>query len=192
MDNFGIKWVSWVTSYRVATLVVVLVVALSASLGVRNLGFTNDYRVFFSGDDPHLLAFEDLQDTYTRNDSVLFVIAPQEGRVFTRQTLAAISDLTERAWQTPFSIRVDSLSNYQHTRADGDDLIVSNLYGDAASLTQDDLDRIRNIAVNEPLLVDRMISRDSRVTAINITVELPGIDEATEGPQVVSVCSATA
>ncbi len=186
MENLAIKWSSWVTSHRVATIVIALFVAICAALGVRYLGFTNDYRVFFSGDDPHLLAFENLQDTYTRNDSVLFVIAPQEGMVFTNQTLAAISDLTERAWQTPFSIRVDSLSNYQHTEADGDELTVSDLYEDAASLTQADLDRIQNIAVHEPLLAGRLISSDSRVTAINITVELPGIDEATEGPQVVA------
>ncbi len=186
MDTLAIKWSGWVTSHRVATIVIALFVAICAALGVRYLGFTNDYRVFFSGDDPHLLAFENLQDTYTRNDSVLFVIAPQEGGVFTNQTLAAISDLTERAWQTPFSIRVDSLSNYQHTEADGDELTVSDLYENAASLTQADLDRIRNIAVNEPLLVDRLISSDSRVTAINITVELPGIDEAAEGPQVIA------
>ncbi len=186
MDRLGARWGRWVASHRVATLVVVLVVAASASLGTRYVGFTNDYRAFFAGDDPHLIAFEDLQDTYTRNDTVLFVIAPQEDGVFTRTTLAAVSELTERAWQTPFSIRVDSLSNYQHTRADGDDLIVADLYEDAASLTRDDLERIRNIAVNEPVLINRLISGDSSVTAINITVELPGIDEATEGPQVVA------
>ena len=186
MENLAIKWGGWVTSHRVATIVIALFVAICAALGGRYLGFTNDYRVFFSGDDPHLLAFENLQDTYTRNDSVLFVIAPQGGRVFTNQTLAAISDLTERAWQTPFSIRVDSFSNYQHTEADGDDLTVSDLYEDAASLTQADLDRIQNIAVHEPFLAGRLISSDSRVTAINVTVELPGIDEATEGPQVVA------
>lgn len=184
-ENFAIRWGRWVISHRVATLVIALIVAVSAASGGQYLGFTNDYRVFFSDDDPHLLAFENLQDTYTRNDNVLFVIAPQNDRVFTHQTLAAISDLTDRAWQTPFSTRVDSLSNYQHTEADGDDLTVSDLYEDAASLTQVDLNRIEHIAVNEPFLVHRLISEDSRVAAINITVEMPGIDEGIEGPQVV-------
>ena len=186
MEKFATNWGLWVTRNRVTSLIIALVVAMAAASGGQFLGFTNDYRVFFSGDDPHLLAFENLQDTYTKNDNVLFVIAPDDGKVFTPHTLAAISDLTDRAWETPFSIRVDSLSNYQHTEAVGDDLSVADLYEEAESLTDQDLSRIQDIAVNEPFLVHRLISEDARVAAINITVEIPGIDEATEGPQVVA------
>lgn len=185
MEQFAVKWGNWVTRHRILTIVVSLVIAMLAASGGRFLGFTNDYRVFFSGDDPHLLAFENLQDTYTKNDNVLFVIAPEGGRVFTNKSLAAIADLTDRAWETPYSIRVDSLSNYQHTEAEEDDLVVADLYEDAASLSEQDLARIQNIAVNEPFLVHRLVSEDARVAAINITVELPGVDEATEGPEVV-------
>jgi len=184
MENFAIKWGKWVTQHRVLTLVISILIVLGTASGGRFLGFTNDYRVFFSGDDPHLVAFENLQNTYTKNDNVLFTISPQDGNVFTNDTLAAIADITDRAWETPFSIRVDSLSNYQHTEAEQDDLIVADLYEDAPSLNAEDLARIKEIAVNEPFLVNRLISTDARVAAINITVELPGIDEATESPQV--------
>ena len=186
MEQFATNWGNWVTRNRVTSLIIALVVAMGAASGGQFLGFTNDYRVFFSGDDPHLLAFENLQDTYTKNDNVLFVIAPDDGKVFTNDTLAAISDLTDRAWGTPFSIRVDSLSNYQHTEAVGDDLSVADLYEDAESLTSQEMARIQDIAVNEPFLVHRLISEDARIAAINITVEIPGIDEATEGPEVVA------
>ena len=169
----------------IITLVMILVVAFSAAAGGQFLTFTNDYREFFSGDDPHLAAFENLQNTYTKNDNVLFVIAPKDENVFTTDTLTAISDITDHAWETPFSIRVDSLSNYQHTEAEEDDLVVGDLYEDTAQLNQDDLNRIQHIAVNEPFLVHRLISKDARVAAINITVATPGLDETTEGFQVV-------
>ena len=184
MEQFAIKWGKWVTHHRFLTIFLSLAVAMAAAAGGQFLSFTNDYRVFFSGDDPHLLAFEDLQDTYTKNDNVLFVISPNDGKVFTQDTLAAISDITDRAWETPFSIRVDSLRNYQHTEADGDDLVVADLYEDAASMSEADLARIQKIAINEPFLVHRLISEDARIAAVNITVELPGEDEATESPQV--------
>ena len=184
MEQFAIKWGKWVTRHRILTILLSLAVALAAAAGGQFLSFTNDYRVFFAGDDPHLLAFEDLQNTYTKNDNVLFVVSPKDGNVFTQDTLAAISDITDRAWETPFSIRVDSLRNYQHTEADGDDLTVADLYEDAAALNQADLARIKEIAINEPFLVHRLISEDARVAAVNITVELPGEDEATESPQV--------
>jgi len=185
MEKFSTQWGLWITQNRVLTLTIALSIAIGSAFGGQFLSFTNDYRVFFSGDDPHLQAFEELQNTYTKNDNVLFVIAPGDENVFTTETLAAIEDITEKAWETPFSIRVDSLSNYQHTEAIEDDLNVADLYEDAGNLNPARLQRIREIAVNEPFLVHKLVSEDGRVAAINITVETPGIDEATEGPQIV-------
>ena len=186
MEKVSIAIANWVIQHRLLSLVLSVFVALAAASGAKNLVFTNDYRVFFSGDDPHLLSFESMQDTYSKNDNVLVALAPADGEVFKPSTLAAIADITERAWQTPYSIRVDSLSNYQHTEAEGDDLLVGDLYEDASSLDEPQLARIQNIAMNEPLLVHRLIAPDGKVTAINVTVELPGLDEATEGPEVVA------
>ncbi len=186
MDKIGNFLAGWVTQHRALSIALSIVIALSAAAGGKNLGFTNDYRVFFSGDDPHLLAFESLQDTYSKNDNALIALAPDDGVVFKPATLAAIADITERAWQTPYSIRVDSLSNYQHTQAEGDDLLVGDLYEDAESMDSAQLQRVREIALNEPLLVHRLIAADGKTAAVNITVELPGIDEATEGPEVVA------
>ena len=106
---------------RLLCLVVLWVAAMG--YGAKNLTFTNDYRVFFGEDNPQLVAFENLQDTYAKNDNAMFVLAPADGNVFTQTNLAAIAWLTERAWETPYSTRVESITNYQHTSADGDDLL---------------------------------------------------------------------
>ncbi len=156
-----------------------------AAAGARYLTFSNDYRVFFSSENPQLLAFEALQNTYTKNDNVLIVVTPKGGDIFVNDSLALIEELTAAAWKTPFSIRVDSIANYQHTYAEGDDLVVQNLYEDAHNLADADLARIRQIALHEPLLVNRLISPDGRVSGINITIQLPGLDSAAEGPMVV-------
>ena len=84
----------WVVRWRYAVLLVtVLLVAVAAS-GGRFLTFKTDYRVFFSEDNPQLLAFEELQNTYTKTDNVLIVLAPKDGNVFTRETLASVATLT--------------------------------------------------------------------------------------------------
>ena len=183
MDRFSLAWGRWVTRYRAATIALSLLVAFGIASGGQFLNFTNDYRVFFGSENVHLQAFEELQDIFSKNDNALIVLAPRDGQVFTPETLAAIADVTERAWLTPFSIRVDSLTNFQHTTAIGDDLEVAPLVQDPKSLTGAELSRIKAAALNEPALLSRLISPDARVTAINITVELPGIDEATENPR---------
>jgi len=116
----------------------------------------------------------------------MFVIAPDDGEVFSQRVMEAVYELTEKAWQIPYSSRVDSLTNYQHTEAEGDDLVVQDLVEDPAALTVDRLQELQNIAVNEPLLIHRLISEQAHVTAVNVTVQLPGINEATETPEVVA------
>ena len=81
---------------------------------MRFLTLNPDNRVFFSEDNPQLMALEALENTYTKSNTVLFVLAPKDGDVFTRDTLSAIEELTEASWLMPFSSRVNSITNFQH------------------------------------------------------------------------------
>lgn len=179
----GMRYGEWVIKYRWWIILLTLVAVGASGIGVRFLTFTTDYRVFFSKDNPQLQAFEILQNTYTKNDNLLIAIAPADGRVFTRETLAAVEELTHAAWQIPYSIRVDSLTNFQNTWAHEDDLVVEDLVKDARHLSDADLQRIKKIALAEPLLVNRLISPPAQVTGINVTINLPG-KSLTEVPKV--------
>ncbi len=165
--HFIIRW-------RYLVLLLTIALVMIAGYGGQNLGFSNDYRMFFGPDNPQLLAFEKMQNTFNKNDNIMFVITPKDGKVFTVETLTAVKDITEEAWQIPFSTRVDSITNYQHTVAEEDDLVVDDLVPDPSILTSADLSRIQFVAINEPMMVRRLISPDSKYTGINITVQLPG------------------
>jgi len=180
----GKTYGEWLARWRYLLLLLCVAVVAAAASGAQFLTFKTDYRVFFSKDNPQLRAFEQLQNTYTKSDNVLFVLAPRDGNVFTPETLASVSRLTEACWQIPYSIRVDSISNYQHTEAEGDDLIVADLVADPENLGPAELQRIHDIAVNEPLLVNRLISPDGAVTGINVTIQLPDEDNGREVPEI--------
>ena len=186
MGRLENAWGDWVLRYRWPIILLCLLLVLLAASGARKLSFTTNYRVFFSAENPQLLAFEKLEATYAKNDNVMFVLTPRDGDVFTRHTLAAVEDLTQRAWQIPFSLRVDSLSNFQHTEAKGDDLVVRDLVQGAEGYTDSQLERLRDIALHEPLLVGRIVSPRAHVTAVNVTIQLPGTNEAQEVPEVVA------
>jgi predicted RND superfamily exporter protein len=169
----GKTYGQWLVRWRYAVLLLSIVVAAVAASGIRYIYFDSDYRAFFGKHNPQLRAFETLQNTYTKTDNVLFILAPTDGNVFTADTLAAVFDLTEAAWQIPYSIRVDSLTNFQHTEAEGDDLIVADLVPDTRDLGPEQLARIRRIALHEPLLLHRLISPSGHVTGVNVTIQLP-------------------
>lgn len=169
------RWLGqWVVRNRWLVIVVSLLILCQIAWGMRYLTLNNDARVYFSKENPQLQALNALENTFTKDDSILFALAPKNGNVFTRQTLAAVEALTEAGWQIPFSSRVDSITNFQHTRTDGDELIVEDLVQDAASLSNADLERIKTISLTEPLLVNRLVAGSGKVTGVNINLILPG------------------
>ena len=180
-NGFG----SWVIRFRWLILPTTLLLVLVAASGARFLGFSTDYRVFFSKDNPQLLAFETLQNTYTKNDNVMFAVEPKDGKVFTQKTLAIVEEITQASWKIPYSIRVDSVTNFQYTWADGDDLVVQDLVENAHHFTDAQLKKVQAVALAEPLLLNRLITLKSDITGINITINRPQKSVA-ETPEVVA------
>ncbi len=182
-----VRYTEWILKWRILVIIFSLALVVIIGSGIPKLmPFSSDYRVFFSKENPQLNAFENLQNTYTKDDNVMIVISPKDGNVFSRKTLSAIQSITEEAWQIPHSIRVDSVTNFQYTYAEEDDLIVDDLVLEPASLSDDELEKLKNIAINEPILIHRLISPNAAHTGINVTVQLPGIDQMKENPQTVA------
>ena len=181
--SFSEKWGSFVVKNKWTLLIFSIILAFSlASQG--KMEFDGDYHVFFSKSNPELEAFDALQEKYSKVDNIIMVLAPNNKNVFTKENLIAIEELTAQAWNTPYSSRVDALTNYQHTRAEGDDLYVEDLSYESENLTPEKVEEIKNIALNDPVLVHRLVNEDGSVAAINITVRLPGLDSAKEIPEI--------
>ncbi|CCN52968.1 putative exporter of the RND superfamily [Vibrio nigripulchritudo MADA3021] len=167
-------------------LLLTTILLVVATIGGKNLYFRGDYNIFFDGANPQLQAFEEIQATFNKTDNLAIVIAPADGNVFTPETLNLVRDFTEDSWQVPFSSRVDSLSNYQHTEAFEDDLLVEDLLLEDYELTQERIEKVKQVALSEPVLLKSVVSESGDVTIVNITLQLPKIDETSELIQVVA------
>ena len=173
---------------RMRWLVVVLSVlsVVGMAYGAQFLTFKTNYRVFFSNENPQLNAFEDFQRIYTKSDNIIFVLHDKGGDASSAQTVAAVQYITEQGWQIPFSSRVDSLSNFQHTYAEEDDLIVEDLIENPATdYTADERTAKKQVALDEPLLNKRLIAADGATTGVAVTLNLPD-DDITSVPAAVA------
>jgi predicted RND superfamily exporter protein len=176
-DDFGQKLGKWVLSHKLLTFLLVIVTVIASVGGAKYISFETSYRVFFSSGNPQLKAWDELQLVYNKTDNAVFVLKPKEGDVFTHEILAAVKEITEKSWKLPFSTRVDSITNYQHTEAIEDNLIIEDLVeGNPNDLTQQELDKIRNIALNEPLLAKRIVSENGDTTGVNVSFNFPEKD----------------
>ncbi len=173
---------AWVQAWRWPVLLLCLTLTLLAASGARFLQPENDARIWFGPDNPQRLALEALENTFNKTDTVYIAVAPHDGDVFSVRALRAQQELTAAAWQLPHASRVNSITNYQYTRADGDELFVGDLVAaDPAELDAQQRARIRAIALNEPLLVQRLLSTTGDVAAISVIIVRPGVsaDEST-------------
>ncbi|MBA57062.1 MAG: RND transporter [Pseudomonadales bacterium] len=175
----------WLVKYRLLLFIFSLLAIGLVGFGATKLTVKSDYKIFFEADNPQLVANESIQQRFSASDNVLMVLNPADGEIFTRENLQAIEALTEAAWQIPYSQRVDSITNFQNTVVDGDDLMVEDLVIDADSLSDEEIAWRKDIAINEPLLVHRLISPNGHVSAINVQLNLPE-DQTLAIPEVMS------
>ncbi len=159
--------------FPVSILLLSLLVVIVSTIGLKNLTFRGEYNVFFDPSNPQLKAFETIQARFSKTDSMAIVIAPKNGNVFDSKTLKLIKRITEDAWQTPYSSRVDSLSNYQHTEAEDDELIVSDLIADDFTYSPTEIEKVKQVALSSPETKNSIVSANGDVAVINITVQLP-------------------
>ncbi|WP_413284629.1 efflux RND transporter permease subunit [Vibrio sp. MA40-2] len=184
-----LRWLEWPVRMPWWAFFSCLILIVSAVVGGKNLYFRGDYNIFFDDNNPQFLAFEEIQARFAKTDSLAIVISPKNGDIFTESTLKLIQELTDSAWQTPYSSRVDSLSNYQHTEAFEDDLLVQDLIPEDFDFTREQIEKVKQIALNEPVTKRSMISRKGDVSVINITVQLPEIDKTAEVVEVYNFVS---
>jgi len=163
----------WVVKRRWWIIVLMTPLIAVATAGIRHIRISNDTRVFFGDDNPDYQALKAFEQTYSKEQSVFFVLAPKDGNVFTRNGLAAVCDLTDAGWRLPYSTRVTSLTSFQHTRAEGDELIVEALVADPNTLSEPQLERIRRTALSETAIVDRLISSKGHVAGVYVSLVTP-------------------
>jgi hypothetical protein len=163
----------WVVRHRWWIILLTMPVIGLAALGIRHLHVNNDTRAFFGEQNPQYQALKALENTFSKEQNVLFIVAPEDGDVFTRQTLTVISELTDAGWQVPYSLRVDSVSNFHYTRGEGDDLIVEALVSDPSEMSDDEIEKARKVALSERTILNRLISPSGHVAGVFVGLAMP-------------------
>ena len=56
-----------------------ILLTIICGMGLKGLSQNPDNPIFFSKNDPNLVALETLEKTYTKNDNVFIMVAPKSG-----------------------------------------------------------------------------------------------------------------
>jgi uncharacterized protein len=165
-------YINWVVGRPWTVIIISMILVAISGIGMSKLAFRTDHRLFFAEDNPELLNFVEVEKTYTKNDNILFVVTAKNGNIFDRETMEVLLDLTAEGWTLPRVRRVDSITNFQNSRAEGDDIAIDNLVLRKADLTPEYLGEIRQTVLNEPLLVNRLVAPKGDVAGVVATFEI--------------------
>ena len=162
--------------YRPLCIIISLLILAGLAQGLSKINFNPDINAFFPENDTLTTSHLSIEDTYSSMDNAVIGIGVKEGTVFTNEVLSLIEDLTERAWKTPHSLRVDSLSNYSYVSADGDDLYIEPFLEDSSTYDLKTLKEKELIIEEEELAYGAIISKDKKTSLINIVFDPPRKD----------------
>jgi hypothetical protein len=143
-------------------LILLSVICILSLPNLTNLYLSNDFRVYFSKDNPQLLAFEQFEEHFSSHDSITLVAHLPSETWLKKEYRNVIKTLTDSWWQLPYVKRVNSLSNYQFTYARGDTLISQPLFELSESS-----DAIRNAILQDRQLKETFLSPDESVTLVS-------------------------
>src|SRR5690606_22856062 len=111
------------------------------------------------------------ESTFTKTDWITIAVSNPQGTLFDKATLQAIDHITEKSWVAPYSLRVDSITNFQYMRGTDEELIVEPLLAKPHLLTQQDIDRARDLLKDLPEIQGFYTGVDLTTAVINITFE---------------------
>ncbi len=133
--------------------------------GLRYMEADFGYRIWFRSDDPLLAKFDAFERRFGNDEMVAVVIHSPTG-IFDLESAEILHELTDEMWQVPEVIRVESLTNYNWTHADGDELIVEPLLDPYEEMTSDLLAERKKVAQEHEIIPGYLVSHDAKTAVI--------------------------
>ena len=147
-----------------------LPVFFACAFGAQTLAPDFSYRVWFNEDDPLIVEFDTFERRFGNDDRAVVIVHSPSG-IFDKSSAELLVKMSDKAWQLPHAMRVDSLANFNWVHADGDELLVEPMLPDDIELTDEVLKERKKAALSHDTLPDYMVSRDGTAALMYITVK---------------------
>lgn len=158
-----------------------LLILVAATTGLKQLKFDGSTGFFFGENHPQMKIWNEFSDTFGSTQKAMLMLKHKDGQnlLESKAMLGLLEGLTEEFSLIENTVSVESIQNYQYTYSNEDELIVENTYDNAFDLSNEDIQHIQTIVLNEPALLGRLVNKSGDILIIVITGKFLG-DEAVE------------
>ena len=119
-------------------------------------------------------------------DNLIIAVHSNEGTLFNGDSLKVIEELTKKSWTIPYSVRVDSLTNYSYVKSVNDDLIVEPFIEEAEKKSIEFFEKRENLVAGEDIIYKSLISEDKKTSVVSIIVDPPGPNKEDQNSELIN------
>ncbi len=168
-NTFFARLAEGILRFRWVLLFLVLIITIFAFFEMRNLRMDNSNESFFREGDPAMLLLEKFQDNFGNEDFVSVLIETRD--FFEPDTIRLIKKLAEDLEEhVPYVKDMKFLGNVEYVEGVEGGIEISHLIEEIPETTEE-MKLVRERAMNEPLYLDNLISRDGKTAAILLECE---------------------
>lgn len=149
------------------------------AFGLSRVESSTNSRAFFGASNPEFQQLLEVEDIYESSEPSVMVLSTPAAEPYDPTAIEALRRFTEQAWQLPYVLRVDSLTNFNYSYADGDDLLVEPLVPETGAITRELADLVRVRVEDTGELIGRLVSEDGRTFGISVSFVPPDRDVVT-------------
>jgi predicted RND superfamily exporter protein len=142
---------------RYILTILTVLLAGAVSWGIRDTTVDNTFNGILSEDDPYREEVERVREDFPPSTAVLFAFLSEDG-IFNFGSLQAMEDLTDRYIEIESAVSIASITNYRLNAVDAEEHDRDYLLPALSALTEEDLDSIRNIALNDEDLTKSLLA----------------------------------
>ena len=168
-NTFFVGLAEGILRFRWLLLLLVFLLTIFAFFEMRNLRMDNSNESFFREGDPAMLLLEKFQDNFGNEDFVSVLIETRD--FFEPDTIRLIKKLAEDLEEhVPYVKDMKFLGNVEYVEGVEGGIEISDLIEEIPE-TPEEMKLARERAMNEPLYLDNLISRDGKTAAILLECE---------------------
>jgi len=168
-NTFFARLAEVILRFRWPLLFLVFIITIFAFYEMRTLRMDNSNESFFLEGDPTKLLLDKFRDTFGNEDFVYVLIETRD--FFTPDTISLIKELAEDLEEhVPYVKDMKFLGNVEYVEGVEGGIEISDLIEDIPE-TPEEMKLARERAMNEPLYLDNLISRNGKTAAILLECE---------------------
>ncbi|MCP4216451.1 MAG: MMPL family transporter [bacterium] len=169
-ENLAGRIASFITNKPWLSLGLALLFIILAIPGLSKMQADFSYRIWFSESDPLLKQYDAFERRFGNDETVAVIVHSPSG-IFDKESVELLQSLTADMWLVPEIMRVESLSNYNWTHSEEDDILVEPLLPDDEELTPQLLEERRKVALSHEVLPGYLVSKDGKTAMLYASIK---------------------